>query len=158
MQIAILGAGMVGRAMAIDLAATYNVTSFDISSQSLELLAEKNNTIKCIQTDLADFKNYATLLKDADFVISAVPGFMGYKTLEAIISAGKNVVDISFFSEDALQLHDLAKQKNVTAIVDCGVAPGVGNLVLGYYNERMKIDSFECMVGFVFKRFYPLPW
>lgn len=147
MQIAILGAGMVGRAMAIDLAANYNVVSFDISSQSLELLAEKNKKIKCIQTDLSDFAKYDSFLKAADFVISAVPGFLGYKTLEAIINAGKNVVDISFFPEDALQLHELAKQKNVTAIVDCGVAPGVGNLVLGYYNERMKIDSFECMVG-----------
>jgi lysine 6-dehydrogenase len=147
MQIAILGAGMVGRAMAIDLAAKYNVTSFDISNQSLQLLAEKNNNIQCIQTDLSDYKNYNTLLKPFDFVISAVPGFMGYKTLEAIITADKNVVDISFFPEDALQLGTLAKKHNVTAIVDCGVAPGMSNLILGYYNSLMQIDSFECMVG-----------
>jgi lysine 6-dehydrogenase len=147
MQIAILGAGMVGRAMAIDLAADYNVTSFDISSQSLQLLAERNGSVKCIQADLGDFKSYPSLLSGFDFVISAVPGFMGYKTLEAIIQSGKNVVDISFFPEDALQLHPLARQKNVTAIVDCGVAPGMSNLILGYYNARMKIDSFDCMVG-----------
>lgn len=147
MQIAILGAGMVGRAIAIDLAASHNVTSFDISSQSLQVLAEKNKTIKCIQADLADFKNYPFLLKDFDYIISAVPGFMGYKTLEAVIKAGKNVVDISFFPEDALQLDALAKEKNVTAVVDCGVAPGMSNLILGYHNAQMKIDSFECMVG-----------
>ena len=39
------------------------------------------------------------------------------------------------------------KQHNITAIVDCGVAPGMSNLILGYHNARMKIDSFECMVG-----------
>jgi lysine 6-dehydrogenase len=147
MQIAILGAGMVGRAMAIDLAAKYKITSFDISNHSLQLLAEKSNKIRCIQTDLSDYKNYSTLLKPFDFVISAVPGFMGYKTLEAIITAGKNVVDISFFPEDVLQLDTLAKKHNVTAIVDCGVAPGMSNLILGYYNSLMQIDSFECMVG-----------
>ncbi len=147
MQIAILGAGMVGRAMAIDLAKNYSVTSFDISSAPLQALAEKNNTVKCVKTDLSDFKNYNLLLKNFDFVISAVPGFMGYKTLQAVISAGKSVVDISFFSEDALQLNGLAKQKNITAIVDCGVAPGMSNLLLGYYNAKIKIDSFECMVG-----------
>jgi saccharopine dehydrogenase-like NADP-dependent oxidoreductase len=72
---------------------------------------------------------------------------MGYNTLEAVINAGKNVVDISFFPENALQLDALAKEKNVTAIVDCGVAPGMSNLVLGYYNELMEITGFECMVG-----------
>ncbi|GAB2815061.1 saccharopine dehydrogenase family protein [Ferruginibacter profundus] len=147
MQIAILGAGMVGRAMAIDLVKNYSVTSFDISEQALQLLHEKNKSVTTIQTDLGDYNNYKKLLADFDFVISAVPGFMGYKTLTAIISAQKNVVDISFFPEDALQLDALAKKNNVTAIVDCGVAPGMSNLILGYYNERMKIDSFECMVG-----------
>ena len=36
---------------------------------------------------------------------------MGYKALEAVINAEKNVVDISFFPEDALQLDALAKEK-----------------------------------------------
>ncbi len=147
MQIAILGAGMVGRAMAIDLAKQYQVTSFDVSRQSLQLLLEKDSSITTTQADLSNYTSYNLLLKGFDFVISAVPGFMGYKALEAIINANKNVVDISFFPEDALQLDALAKEKNVTAIVDCGVAPGMSNLILGYYNERMKIDSFECMVG-----------
>lgn len=147
MQIAILGAGMVGRAMAIDLSSNYAVTSFDVSEQSLQVLNQKCKTVATVKTDLSNYSNYKNLLKEFDFVICAVPGFMGYKTLESIINAQKNVVDISFFPEDALQLDALAKQNNVTAIVDCGVAPGMSNLILGYHNERMKIDSFECMVG-----------
>lgn len=147
MQIGILGAGMVGRAMAIDLAKQYHVTSFDVSGQSLQILSEKNNAIKTIRADLSDHSNYDTLLAGFDFIISAVPGFMGYKTLEAVILAKKNVVDISFFPEDALELDELARQKHVTAIVDCGVAPGMSNLILGYHNQRMKVTDFECLVG-----------
>jgi saccharopine dehydrogenase-like NADP-dependent oxidoreductase len=147
MQIAILGAGMVGRAMAIDLASKYQVTSFDVSEHALQTLTQKNNAVKTIKADLRDLSNYTTMLKDFDFVVSAVPGFMGYKTLEAIINAKKNVVDISFFPENALELDALAKEKQVTAIVDCGVAPGMSNLILGYHNGRMKITNFECMVG-----------
>ena len=159
MQIAILGAGMVGRAMAIDLAAKYSVTSFDVSDKSLQLLTKKNNSIKTIKTDLSDYSNYNSLLKDFDFVISAVPGFMGYKTLEAVINTKKNVVDISFFPENALDLDTLAKENNVTAIVDCGVAPGMSNLILGYYNERMEITGFECLVGGLpKKRVYPFEY
>ena len=159
MQIAILGAGMVGRAMAIDLAAKYNVTSFDVSDHALQILTQKNKSIKTVNADLSNYSNYHSMLAGFDFVISAVPGFMGYKTLEAIINAKKNVVDISFFPENALELNALAKEKQVTAIVDCGVAPGMSNLILGYHNEQMKITNFECMVGGLpKKRVYPFEY
>ena len=147
MQIALLGAGMVGRAIAIDLADIYEITSFDISSNALELLSEKNASVKTKKTDLSCYDNYQNLFKDFDFIVSAVPGFMGYKTLEAVIKMKKDIVDISFFPENALELDILAKQYNVTAIVDCGVAPGMSNLILGYYDGIMQIDKFECMVG-----------
>ncbi len=147
MQIAILGAGMVGRAMAIDLATQHAVTSFDVSDKALQLLSQKNSNVKTVKADLSDHANYNSLLQPFDYIISAVPGFMGYRTLEAIIKGKKNVVDISFFPENALDLHELAKANDVTAIVDCGVAPGMSNLVLGYHNERMTITNFDCMVG-----------
>ena len=72
---------------------------------------------------------------------------MGYKTLEASINCGKNIVDISFFPEDVLQLDQLAKEKGVTVITDCGVAPGMSNFIIGRYNEEMKIDALEIYVG-----------
>jgi len=146
-KIAVLGAGMVGRAIAADLAKSFEVTSIDISENSLHILQKKDPGIKILKTDLGDHQHYPELLKPFDMVVTAVPGFMGYKTLEAVILSKKNVVDISFFPENALELDTLAKGNNVTAIVDCGVAPGMSNLILGYYNERMQIQNFECMVG-----------
>ena len=138
-KIAVLGAGMVGRAIALDLAKNFDVTSIDISENSLKILQNKNPAIKTLQQDLGDHANYPGFLHPFDFVVTAVPGFMGYKTLEAVILSKKNVVDISFFPENALELDNLAKENNVTAIVDCGVAPGMSNLILRYYNERMEI-------------------
>jgi lysine 6-dehydrogenase len=147
MTIAVLGAGMVGRAIALDLATVFNVTSFDVSEQNLQLLQHKSTNIKTVVADLLDTEAYSSLLQPFDLVVTAVPGFMGFKTLKAVIAAGKNVVDISFFPEDALQLDALAKEKNVTAIVDCGVAPGMSNWIIGRYNAEMKIDAFEIYVG-----------
>ncbi len=146
MKIAVLGAGMVGRTIAADLAAVHEITSFDKSEDNLAVLKKLGN-IHCIPADLTKYESYYNLLKDFDMVVTAVPGFMGYKTLEAVINAGKNVADISFFPEDALALDALAKEKNVTVITDCGVAPGMSNLILGYENEKINIHSFECMVG-----------
>lgn len=144
-KIAVLGAGMVGRTIANDLCKDFEVTSFDISETNLKLLEPA--AIHRRQADLSNTGAYAQMLQPFDIVASAVPGFMGYAALEAIIRAGKNVVDISFFPEDALVLHTLAKEHDVTAIVDCGVAPGMSNLVLGRYNEEMEVSSFHCMVG-----------
>jgi saccharopine dehydrogenase-like NADP-dependent oxidoreductase len=147
MTIAVLGAGMVGRAIALDLAKDYSVTSFDLNAVNLEELKKRNDSVQTVATDLSQFVEYENWFSPFDIIVTAVPGFMGYKTLEAVIAAGKNVVDISFFPEDALQLDDLAKEKGVTAITDCGVAPGVSNFIIGRYNEEMKIESFECYVG-----------
>ncbi len=147
MTIAVLGAGMVGRAIALDLAMNFSVTSFDVSAANLALLKERNKLIKTINADLTQYARYPEWLSDFDLVVTAVPGFMGFKTLEAVINTGKNVVDISFFPEDALQLDQLAKQKAVTIITDCGVAPGMSNFILGRYNAEMKVEAFACYVG-----------
>ncbi|MDZ4796251.1 MAG: saccharopine dehydrogenase C-terminal domain-containing protein [Bacteroidota bacterium] len=147
MMIAVLGAGMVGRAIALDLAKEHSVTSFDLNATNLDELNKRDESIAIVAADLSSFAEYENWFSPFDIVVTAVPGFMGYKTLEAVIHAGKNVVDISFFPEDALQLNELAKEKEVTAITDCGVAPGMSNLILGRYNEEMKIDAFECFVG-----------
>jgi len=66
---------------------------------------------------------------------------------KTVIEAGKNMVDISFFPEDPFELDELAKKKNVTIVTDCGVAPGMGNIILGFHNQRMKIENYECLVG-----------
>ncbi|MET0462691.1 MAG: saccharopine dehydrogenase C-terminal domain-containing protein [Chitinophagaceae bacterium] len=147
MKIAVLGAGMVGRAIALDLAKDYQVSSFDKNLSNLEILSAFNNNIRLTQVDLSAFSNYAEWLRDFDVVVTAVPGFMGYSTLEAVINSGKNVVDISFFPENALELNQLAIQNNCTVITDCGVAPGMSNFIIGRYNSEMEITSIDCYVG-----------
>ncbi|HEX5026046.1 MAG TPA: saccharopine dehydrogenase C-terminal domain-containing protein [Agriterribacter sp.] len=147
MKIAVLGAGMVGRAIAGDLATAFDVTSFDKYQQPLDVLSHKYPKVKTQQYDLSDTAQYKRVLHPFDLVVTAVPGFMGFETLKQVINAGKNVVDISFSPEDTLKLDALAKEKNITAIVDCGVAPGMSNLVLGRFNEEMTVTQFECYVG-----------
>jgi len=145
--IIVLGAGMVGAAMAIDLASKHRVTLTDFNEERLKHIKNKCNLLETKKVDVRDKQNLSKEIVDFDLVICAVPGFLGFETLRTIIETGKNVVDISFFPEDALELNTLAKEKNVTAIVDCGVAPGMDNFILGYYNEQLKLTDFECLVG-----------
>jgi saccharopine dehydrogenase-like NADP-dependent oxidoreductase len=146
-NILVLGAGMVGSAIAIDLAKSFSITLADFNLNTLETVKNWENSISILQLDVTNNIVLKNNLKDFDLVVCAVPGFLGFETLKTIIESGKDVVDISFFPENALELHELAKEKNVTAIVDCGVAPGMDNIILGYYNEKLKITDFECLVG-----------
>jgi saccharopine dehydrogenase-like NADP-dependent oxidoreductase len=144
-KIIVLGAGMVGRAMAIDLSKDLEVYSADISEENLSKLSPHN--IKTIKADLSNKETIKELIADKDLVIGAVPGFMGFETFKTVIESGKNTSDISFFDEDPFILNDVALKNNVTAVMDIGVAPGMDNIILGYHNKRMQVSDFICLVG-----------
>ena len=146
-NIIVLGAGMVGTAMAIDLLNSHHVTLADIHQNALNRALKKNTELLTEIIDVTNKKQLGEIITPFDLVICAVPGYLGFETLKTIIQNEKNVVDISFFPENSLELDSLAKKKNVTAIVDCGVAPGMGNIILGYYNEILQLTDFECLVG-----------
>lgn len=146
-KVIVLGAGMVGSAMAIDMASKHQVTLSDLSEDVLNSVNSRCKELSTIILDVRDKEALQNAVKPFDLVICAVPGFLGFETLKTIILAGMNVIDISFFPENSLELDALAKENNVTAIVDCGVAPGMDNIILGHYNEKMKLTDFECLVG-----------
>ncbi|HEY3387736.1 MAG TPA: saccharopine dehydrogenase C-terminal domain-containing protein [Saprospiraceae bacterium] len=146
-NIIVIGAGMVGSAMAADLMHNHIVTLSDLNAQRLNELRAKYPALRVMPLDVQDAEALRNAVNPFDLVICAVPGFLGYKTLRSIIETGKNVVDISFFPENALELDALAKARSVTAIVDCGVAPGMDNIILGRYNELLQLTDFECLVG-----------
>ena len=146
-NIIVLGSGMVGSAMAIDLAKQHQVTVTDIDQDALGRAQEKCPELRTRQLDITDVNELQSMLANHDLAINALPGHLGFKTLITIIEAGRPVIDITFFPENALELDPLAKKNNVTAIVDCGIAPGMSNLILGHYNEILKLTDFECLVG-----------
>ena len=142
-NIIVLGAGLVGGVMATDLSKHHEVTSIDISQKNLDKLAGINT----ICADVSDTSTLQNLIRDFDLVVGAVPGFMGYQMMKDVIEAGKNIVDISFYPEDPFGLDELAKEKGVVAVMDCGVAPGMGNIIFGHHDAKMQITDYECLVG-----------
>ena len=142
-----IGAGMVGSAMAFDLSKNHNLFLADYDLNALKTIQSKNSNIQTSQLDVTDSKALSEWIAPADIVLLAVPGFLGYKALETIINSGKNVVDISFSPENILDLNPLAVEKGVTVIVDAGVAPGIPNYLLGYWDAQLNIESFEYYVG-----------
>jgi lysine 6-dehydrogenase len=146
-KIAVLGGGLVGRVIARDLARDkdMHVTVADASEKTLARL--RTEGVGTVALDLADDAAVRKAIADADVVVGAAPGYMGYRLLRLVIEAGKPYADIAFMPEDFLELDGLANERGVTAVVDCGVAPGLSNLLCG--RAEHEFDSTERMLVLV---------
>ncbi len=143
-KITVLGGGLVGRVIARDLAreTNFRVTVADAAAGTLARLRAEG--LATIALDLADDAAVRGAIAGADVVVGAAPGHMGYRLLRLVIEAGKPYADIAFMPEDFLELDGLARERGVTAVVDCGVAPGLSNLLCG--RAEHEFDSVEQML------------
>ncbi len=129
-NVVVLGAGMIGSAMAQDLAAReqLQVHVADSRRENLDRVVEKA-PVHAHHVDLGDPVVLKKLLKGCDLAIGALPSVIGLQTVKASIESGCNIVDISFMSEDARVLDPLARERGVVAVTDAGVAPGLSNMM-----------------------------
>ncbi len=143
-HIVMLGGGRVGAAMARDLVPDFKVTVVDLRPDALASLAAAGFGTR--RADLGSAEAVKAAVADADLVVGAVPGFMGFRTMRAVLEAGKDIVDISFYEEDPFELGDAARDR--IALMDCGIAPGCGNIILGHLENRMaSVQRWDCLVG-----------
>jgi lysine 6-dehydrogenase len=148
-KVVVLGAGMVGAAIARDLAddGDLRVDVADVHSEPLERVAARAK-VGTVRADLTNADAVRRLVGASDLVVAALPSVMGWETLRTVIQAGRDVVDISFMPENALDLDALARERGVTAVVDCGVAPGLSNMMCGAAAAGLDpLESVEIYVG-----------
>lgn len=141
-RVIVLGAGLVGATMARDLAAdeSLDVAVADVSERNLARLSAAANLTRT-QADLGSADAVRKLIAPFDLVVGAMPSMLGFMVLRTVIESGKPFSDISFMAEDAMELDALAKKHNVTAVVDCGVAPGLANLIIGDCARRLDVTE-----------------
>ena len=148
-KIAVLGAGLIGGVLARELAAEdgFDVAVFDASESALERLA-RGSGIAVHRADLSKPAGISAAVADADVVVGALPGVLGFAMLRAVVEAGKPIADISFSPEDPLQLEAHAGERGSTAIVDCGVSPGLSNFFVGIAARDLDpVESVRIYVG-----------
>ncbi|MDY0077845.1 MAG: saccharopine dehydrogenase C-terminal domain-containing protein [Bacteroidales bacterium] len=145
-KVLVLGAGLVGLPIARDLALKqeFDVCISDRDSERLATAASFG--LKTLKADLI----YASSdeLSGFDYYLNAVPGAIGFKVLEKIITFGKPIIDISFYAEDPQLLQEKAKKSGSCVICDMGVAPGMSHLLSGYGASRLeKVEKILIYVG-----------
>ncbi|MFN2237966.1 MAG: saccharopine dehydrogenase family protein [Thermoanaerobaculia bacterium] len=148
-RIAVLGSGLVGGVIVRDLSSdpSLEVRVFDFSEQNLARVTDLPR-VSVSKADLSSRDGVTGAIADADAVVGAVPGRMGLAMLETVIAAGKPISDISFSPENPLSLHDSARARGVTVIVDCGVSPGLSNVAVGRAASKLdRVDEAVIYVG-----------
>ena len=148
MKLIVLGAGKMGSVIARDFAKTgAQITSGDIDLARAKRVAETVDG-EAMVIDTSDHGSMVEALGGFDLVIGALPGDYGYGALEACIEAGRDVVDVSFSPENPLALDGDARGAGLTIIPDCGVAPGLSSLLVGYGASKLDImEEARIMVG-----------
>jgi saccharopine dehydrogenase-like NADP-dependent oxidoreductase len=153
MRVLVLGAGMVGSVAAADLAATpgFEVTVADAGKESLaRALRRSGGRVRTLQADAGSAKKAAALVArtKAEIVLGALPSRFGFDVMRGVIGTGRPYVDISFMPEDFREHDALARRAGVPVVADCGVAPGMSNLLAGWAARTLdRCDAIEILVG-----------
>ena len=153
MRVLVLGAGMVGSVAAADLAATpgFEVTVADAGKESLaRALRRSGGRVRTLQADAGSAKKAAALVArtKAEIVLGALPSRFGFDVMRGVIGTGRPYVDISFMPEDFREHDAIARRAGVPVVADCGVAPGMSNLLAGWAARTLdRCDAIEILVG-----------
>ncbi len=150
MKILVLGGGQQGRIIAGDLARTYPVTVADVRRLKLP-------GVRTVQVDLT--RGLDRLIAGYDLAVCALPSRFGLTVTRAAIAARRPLVDIAFFEDDPFALDREAKRAGIPVVNDCGLSPGISNLIIGFIGGRPR--EVEIRVGGIAadaKRDYVITW
>jgi saccharopine dehydrogenase-like NADP-dependent oxidoreductase len=153
MRVISLGCGNIGSVAAEDLAksvSSIEVLIADRDETRAKNVAKKINrtNVSWIQLDATDHGRLVEALKDYDLVMGFLPGRLGYRLAEACLEVGRNLVDVSYMHENPLTLNPKAVKANVTIIPDCGLAPGISNILVGNAVKKLeRVQAVHIVVG-----------
>jgi len=152
MKAILLGCGNIGSIAAEDLAqhADSDITVADLDRNKAKAVAERINkaNVSWLEVDVSHKPELRRVLKEFDVAMGFLPGKIGFKVTEACVDAGTDLVDVSFMGENPLLLHERALRANVTIVPDCGLAPGISNVLVGHaVSELDRVQTVHIMVG-----------
>jgi len=135
-KILIIGCGYIGSVLAKHLSEKIPSAEIIISDENIETIENvvssiNKNNVNCLKLDFSDYDRLVGVARNFDVVIGLAPGRLGYKAMSAAIEASVDMVDLSYMPEDPLTVNEDALKMGITIIPDCGVAPGLSNILIG---------------------------
>ncbi|MDQ8144782.1 MAG: saccharopine dehydrogenase C-terminal domain-containing protein [Gemmatimonadota bacterium] len=157
MKMLVLGAGLQGSACAYDLLQNPAVTEVRLADQRVDRLPAflqpyiGGERLKTIQLDVKDGAAVAAAMQGVTSVMSALPYYLNFPMTEAAIAAGAHFSDLGGNTEIVQQQQTLtarAASAGVSVIPDCGLAPGMVNILAQLGIDRCDtVDAVRIYVG-----------
>jgi lysine 6-dehydrogenase len=156
MRMLVLGAGLQGSACAYDLLQNPEVTEVRLADLHTEHLADflarySGNRLIFTPLDVRDKEAVLALMRESDAAMSAIPYYFNFDLAELAVKAGVHFADLGGNTEIVFKQKTLdaaAKQKGITVIPDCGLAPGMVNILAEYaINQLDTVETLRIFVG-----------
>lgn len=156
MRMLVLGAGLQGSACAYDLLQrpeVDRVTLADLHPERAAAFLKKRKTKRLVTARLDANKAGALqkLLRGHDAVMNALPYYFNYPVSKAAVSGGLHCADLGGNTEIVQKqktLHKAAQRKKVSVIADCGLAPGMVNIIAAEGIRRVgEAETVKIFVG-----------
>ncbi|MGH7672530.1 MAG: saccharopine dehydrogenase family protein, partial [Gemmatimonadales bacterium] len=156
MHMLVLGAGLQGSACAHDLLRqpdVERVTLADLNPKRLAAFLKKRGGKRLVlaRIDARQAARLRRLLRGHDAVMNALPYYFNYPVARAAVLAGLHYSDLGGNTEIVQKqktLHAAARKKGVSVIPDCGLAPGMVNILAAEGIRRVgDADTVKIFVG-----------
>jgi lysine 6-dehydrogenase len=156
MKMMVLGAGLQGSACAYDLLHNPSVTQVTLADYRLDplppfLAGDWDGRLRQLRLDVTDHAAVGQALKGHTSVMSAIPYYYNGPMARAAVEAGCHFSDLGGNTEIVLEqkkLHDQARAKGLSVIPDCGLAPGMVNILAAEGIRRLDVaERVKIYVG-----------
>jgi len=140
----VLGGGRQGTAAAYDLARFGDAEYVAIgdadfgraarSAEKVNDLMEREVAVPA-RVDVTDEDALRRWLAPLDAILSAVPYYLNFRVAQACIDVGTGMADLGGNTDvvrSELALHEKAAAAGVSVVPDCGLMPGLGNILAVY--------------------------
>lgn len=157
MRMLVLGAGLQGSACAYDLLQNERVERVilaDVRLDHLPAFIERYRSdvrLELRQIDARDASTLRSVMTGVDACMNALPYYFNLDVSRIAVESGVHCCDLGGNTAivfDQLKLHDAAVAKNVSVIPDCGLAPGMVNILAEAGIAQLdQTDSVKLFVG-----------
>ena len=135
-RVLVYGVGLVGGWVCSGLPG--RITVVDRDQDVLDRLSVRQADGTCVLV-CADALEHArtTDLSQYTLILNMLPGRIGGKLRERLISSGTSVVDIAFAEDIPPEWHEVARAAGTTFVHDVGIAPGLSNMLIAAASKEM---------------------